>query len=346
MSSIARHVLVTGASGFIASHVVKQLLAAGHLVRGTVRDPGRAADLAHLRSLPGAAERLALVRAELEPGAFDAHVAGCDAVIHTASPYVLAVRDPQRELVDPALRGTRSVLEACAKAPEVRRVVLTSSMAAVTDEPGERVLTEADWNETSSLGRNPYYFSKTLAEREAWRFVEERHPAFDLVAVNPALVVGPSMTRAVNTSNRVLVDILRGGFPAILDLAWAVVDVRDVAEAHLRAMETPSARGRHLCAAETRTMREVVDLLARSGYAGRVPRLGLDSPFGNRVAHLASWLQPKGIGQYLRTNLGRVPRFDHGKIVRELGLAFRPVDETLLDTVADLARWGHVPPPA
>jgi len=341
------HVLVTGASGFIASHVVRQLLAAGHRVRGTVRDPGREAAVAHLRALPGADERLALVKADLvEPGAFDAHVAGCDVVMHTASPYVLTVRDPQRDLVDPALRGTRSVLEACAKATGVRRVVLTSSVAAVTDQPEGRVLTEADWNEKSALDRNPYSFSKTLAERAAWRFVEERRPAFDLVVVNPGLVIGPSMTKAVNTSNRILVDVLRGGFPAIVDLAWGVVDVRDVAAAHVRAMEVPAARGRYLCVAETRTLRQIVELLGRSGYAGRVPRLGLDSPLGNRLTYLLSWLQPKGVGQYLRTNLGRVPRFDHGKIVRELGLEFRPVEQTVLDAVADLARWGHVPPPA
>ena len=93
-------------------------------------------------------------------------------------------------------------------------------------------------------------------------------------------------------------------------------------------------------------MREVVELLSRNGYAARLPRLGLDSPLGNHLAQFASWFQPKGVGQYLRTHLGRVPRFDHGKIERELGLAFRPVERSILDTVADLARWGHVPAPA
>jgi dihydroflavonol-4-reductase len=341
------HVLVTGATGFIASHIVSQLLAAGHRVRGTVRDPGKPEAVAHLRSLSGAGERLSLVAADLvASGAFDAHVAGCDVVMHTASPYVLSVRDPQRDLVDPALQGTLSVLEACQKVPGVRRVVLTSSMAAITDEPDGRVLTEADWNEKSSLTRNPYYYSKTVAERAAWRFRDERRPAWDLVAINPFLVIGPSMTRAVNTSNQVFVDLLHGRYPAIMGLAWGLVDVRDVAAAHLRAMEVPGASGRYLCAAETRTMREVATLLARNGYGARLPRFSLDSALGNQVARLASWFQPRGVGQYLRTHLGRVPRFDHGRCERELGLRFRPVETSILDTLADLARWGHVPAPA
>lgn len=147
-------VLVTGAAGFIASNVVRDLLARGYRVRGTVRDASKEKAPAHLHALPGAAERLELVTADLlQDGAFDRAAEGCEYVVHMASPYVLDAKDPQKDLVDPAVKGTRNVLESCAKA-RVKRVVLTSSMAAITDEPeSERVLTEADWNTKSTLQR-------------------------------------------------------------------------------------------------------------------------------------------------------------------------------------------------
>jgi dihydroflavonol-4-reductase len=126
-----------------------------------------------------------------------------------------------------------------------------------------------------------------------------------------------------------------------MDLTWGFVDVRDVALAHVRALETPSAAGRHICAASTISMREVVTLLAEHGFAGKLPRRGFDCAVGNRMVFLSSYFQPRGVGSYLRTHIGRVPRYDNGKIQRELGLAFRPVAETILDTVRDLERWGH-----
>ena len=160
------------ANGFIASHVIERLLAAGHHVTGKVRDPAREAKTAHLLAMDGAPERPALVAADLtDPDPFLAHM-DVDVVMHMASPHAVDVADPQRDLVDPAVRGTRSALDAAARSPRVRRVVLTSSMAAITDEPDGRVLTEADWNEGSSLDRNPNYYSKTLAERRrvsSWR---------------------------------------------------------------------------------------------------------------------------------------------------------------------------------
>src|SRR5258708_3797583 len=129
-------VLITGASGFIASRIVEQLLAKGYRVRGTVRSLKKERELAALRALPGAADRLELVEADLlAAGAFDRAAAGCEHVMHTASPYVLDAKDPQRDLVEPAVAGTRSVLSACHRAGTVTRVVLTSSMAAITDEP-------------------------------------------------------------------------------------------------------------------------------------------------------------------------------------------------------------------
>jgi dihydroflavonol-4-reductase len=340
-------VCVTGASGFIASHVVAELLARGYHVRGTVRSLKKESQLAHLRALPGASERLTLVEADLlGPRAFDDVVQGCEMVMHTASPYALDVKDPQKDLVDPAVQGTRGVLSSCKKATSVRRVIVTSSMAAITDEPeSDHVLTERDWNDKSTLDRNPYYLSKTLAEREAWRFVKEEKPGFDLVVINPFLVIGPSLSPAINTSNQMFLDLLGGTYPGIMNLTWGFVDVRDVADAHVRAMETKEASGRYICAGETIAMRDVVSFLGEQGFGEgqKLPKIGFDCAIGDFTVRLSSYLQPKGVGSYLRTHVGRVPRYDNGKIQRELGLSFRPVKTSIADTVADLLRWGHLP---
>ena len=340
-------VFVTGAAGFVASHVVCRLLADGHVVRGSVRDLERRASYAHLLQLPGA-ERLELVQANLlDKHVFDRHVVDCEYVFHTASPYLLDVADPKRDLVEPAVQGTRNILEACLAAPAVKRIVLTSSMAAITDEPDDaKILTERDWNERSSLTRNPYYYSKTLAEREAWTLVEKHTPAWDLVVVNPFLVIGPSLNAAINTSNQLFVDLLGGTYPGIMSLTWGFVDVRDVAEAHARAAMVQTASGRYICASETITMRSVVELLREMGFAEqRLPKLGLDCSIGDYAAKLGAYFQPKGVRSYLLTHLGRIPRFDNTKIQRELGLQFRPVATSIRETVENLVRWGHVPTP-
>lgn len=337
-------VCVTGGTGFIASHVIASLLARGDEVVTTVRDPGRADKIGHLSAMDGAEERLTLVEADLlDEGAFDSVVSGCDAVLHMASPYVVSVEDPQRDLVDPAELGTRNVLSACAKAESVRRVIVTSSMAAVTDQPGRRTLSEADWNEKSSLTRNPYYYSKVRGERAAWAFVDEQRPRFDLVVINPVLVIGPSLTRALNTSNQIFRDLLTRTFPAIMGLSWGVVDVRDTAAAHLAAIDHPHASGRYLCSSETVSMRQAVEWLREAGFEGRLPTRRMDNPLGNLAAIGMSYFQPSAVGSYLRTNIGRPPRLDTTKIRTELGLAFRHPRTTLIDTVEDLIRWGHVP---
>ena len=347
MPDIGAPILVTGATGFIASRIVEQLLAAGRTVRGTVRSLKKEHDLAPLRALPGARERLELVEADLlAEGSFDRAAAGCAGVMHAASPYVLTVTDPQRELVDPAVNGTRNVLASCERA-RVARVVLTSSMAAVTDEPdSHRVLTEDDWNTRSSLERNPYYYSKTLAERAAWDFVRQRQPLFDLIAINPFLVIGPSLVPGLNTSNQVFVDLLKGTYPGIVGLTWGFVDVRDVAAAHVLAMDTPSASGRYICAGETASMRDGCRRAeeTRLGRWLQAAAMGLDNPVGDVIVKLGSYLQPKGVGSYLRTHIGRVPRYDTSKIRRELGMQFRPLEETIAATMTDLERWGHLPP--
>ena len=338
-------VLVTGASGFIASHIVRELLEGGYRVRGTVRDPERARSEGHLTGLSGAAERLELTAADLlAPGAFDDAVRDCELVIHTASPYTLDVTDPQRDLVEPAVRGTISILESCRESSTTRRVVLTSSVAAITDQADGHLNTESDWNTRSSLTRNPYYYSKTLAERAAWQFMEAAKPRFDLVAVNPFFVIGPSLGPAVNTSHASLIGLTNGSIPVVLALTWPIVDVRDVARAHILAMENPAAAGRYLVAAKTRTMRQVVDLLRANGWEARykLPSIGLDNAVGVALSRLVAGFQTSGTRDYMRSHLGGEMRFDNSKAKRELGIEFRDVDQTILDTMDDLERWGHL----
>ena len=339
----AKPVCVTGATGFIAAHIVRSLLARGYRVRGTVRHPGRAGDLGFLTGLPGAAERLELVKGDLlDSKGWDAAVAGCEYVMHTASPYRIDVADPQRDLVDPAVRGTRHVLDACLWAG-VKRVVLTSSMAAVTDEPdSHHVLTEADWNTKSSLNRNPYYYSKVLAEREAWKMVSHEKAPFELVVINPYLVLGPSLSPGVNSSTQIFVNLASGAYPAIPALSWGCVDVRDVAKAHIRAMETASASGRYLCVNENISVAEMAGYMREFGVRGKVPSRRMDGALGTAFLKLFSYSQPRGMGSYMRSHLGRVPACDASRIRRELGVEFTPVRTTVMDTLEDLRRRGLI----
>jgi dihydroflavonol-4-reductase len=158
--------------------------------------------------------------------------------------------------------------------------------------------------------------------------------------------MGPSHSRAVNTSNQILLDLVKGVYPAIISLTWGLVDVRDVAAAHVRAAEVPAASGRYLCAQQPVTMRQVVSWLREAGYGAgtKLPSRPLDNALGNLLVRLDSYRRPKGAGSYLRTHVGRTPRYDVSKITRELGVTFRPARETVLAAVHDLARWGHVPP--
>jgi len=338
-------ICVTGASGFIASYVICELLDNGYMVRGTVRGLTEGKNYEYLTSLTGAAERLELMQAELlTEGSYDEAIAGCEYIIHTASPYVLHVTDPQKNLVDPALKGTMNVLQACAKAGSVKKVVLTSSAAAVFDEPvSGHVYTEEDWNETSSLTRNPYYYSKTLAERSAWEYVEKEKPAFELVVINPGAVIGASLVPSLNTSNQIICNALAGNYPMIMDLSWGFVDVRDVAHAHVLAMENEKAKGRYLCTAETLYLSEVISILREAGYGNyKLPKLKLTGVVGNALAKILVSIQPKGIRTFVRTHVGRNVHYDNTKIREELGMTFRPATESIREAAEDLIRWKHV----
>ncbi len=334
-------VLVTGATGFIGTHIVEQLLARGYTVRGTVRNVEAATGQGILTKLPGA-ERLELVAADLlDPASLQRAVVDCNFVLHTASPYVLDVKDPQTDLFDPAVLGTGAVLRAAMEVPTVQRVVVTSSFAALVDSPNG-TLTEESWNEGSSLKRNPYAFSKTMAERAAWSFMEENETQFDLVVINPCGVLGPEHADRINTSNRILAEITTLKSPFVFDMPVAGVDVRDVAGAHIAAMETQDASGRYLCGAESTNIVEIVEQLAEEFPGTTWPKIRLEGPIGTKLMRALTYTQPSGIGTYVRSHLGREIVFDNSKIKQELGVTFRPLAETLSDTVKDMIASGKI----
>ncbi|KAI5064896.1 hypothetical protein GOP47_0019591 [Adiantum capillus-veneris] len=262
-------VCVTGASGFIASWVVKLLLERGYTVRASVRDPENVVKTAHLMALPKAQERLKLFKADLlEEGSFDAAVHGCEAVFHTASPFFLGTNDPQKDLIEPAVKGTRNVLNSCVKAKSIKRVVLTSSIAAVTNTPSrkpEDVVDERFFSDPAFCREKEFWYpaSKTEAEMEAWKLAKAH--GLDLVTINPAMVIGPLLQPTLNTSSGAVLKLMNGSTPTYMNLALGWVHVKDVAAAHILAYEVAEASGRYLCAESIIHYKRIVEML-RSLY--------------------------------------------------------------------------------
>jgi dihydroflavonol-4-reductase len=336
-------VLVTGATGYVAAEIVRQLLERGYRVRGTTRDLAGAQASGDLGSLPGADQALELVAADLmAEESLEGAASGCEYVMHVASPYALNVADPQRDLVDPAVQGTLSLLRASASAGSVKRVVLTSSFAAIGGFAREEPYTENDWNEVASLSNNAYSYSKVLAERAAWGFIEDEKPGFDLVVMNPTTVFGPTVVARLNQSHEFFSGMTDGSQPAIVAVDHPAVDVRDVALAHILAMEEPEASGRYLLAAGNFTPRQIADVGIRLGIDRRfgLPRLRLDRGLGVMLSRAAIPFQPRGTQAFLRGSLGKTWVVDGSRAQRELGLRYQDLDQTIADTWISLEGHG------
>nr|XP_023881405.1 cinnamoyl-CoA reductase 1-like isoform X1 [Quercus suber] len=249
MSGTEKVVCVTGASGYIASWLVKLLLQRGYTVKATVRDPNDPKKTDHLLALDGAKERLKLFKANLlEEGSFDSVVDECVGVFHTASPVFLAASDPQAELIDPAVKGTLNVLKSCSKFSSIKRVIVTSSIAAImcVRKPltPDVILDETWFSDpvTCEESKLWYMLSKTLAEEAAWKFAKEN--GIDMITMNPGLVTGPLLQSTTTFSVYTILNLINGSYSSY-DGSYRFVDVRDVANAHIQAFETPSASGRY-----------------------------------------------------------------------------------------------------
>tara|TARA_B100000809_G_C15118398_1_gene523310 strand:- start:1081 stop:2103 length:1023 start_codon:yes stop_codon:yes gene_type:complete len=331
-------ILVTGGAGYIGSWVVKDLVEKGHTVRVSVRNKSNEEKYKHILDLGnnnlGSVE---LFEADLtKENSFDTAAAGCDSIIHMASPFILSDEKPQENLVDPALNGTKYVLSAATKSGTVKKIVLTSSVAAVhgdtidMQEQGLSEFTEEQWNTTSTLDHQPYSFSKVLAEKEAWK-ISKRQTNWNLVVVNPSFVMGPSLAKISNSGSiDFMNDMLSGKFKTgAPDLNFGFVDVRDVAKAHTLALENNNAEGRHiLCDRSMNVMGLAKIIEAEFPKKYKLPTM--QSP---------KWLMTL-IGpifgvtrKFVKRNVGYKISVNASKSKNDLGLTYTPIEKSIKDMV-------------
>jgi len=340
-----RTVLVTGGSGFLGGWCVIELLRRGYAVRTTVRNLSREPEVrAVVASEVDPADRLAVVAADLtnDEGWAEA-VAGCDYVLHVASPFPPKQPKDPDELIVPAREGTVRVLGASLDAG-VRRVVVTSSVAAIrlSDGAAARPLDERDWTDPDSPGLTPYVRSKTIAEQAAWELVRERGVEDRLAVVNPGAIVGPVLNDDLSYSLQAVQRLLEGT-PGIPKLGFGLVDVRDVADLELRAMTAPEAGGeRFIAATEFLWMAEIGAILReRLGEAAaKVPTRTIPNLLVRGMA-----LFDPGIRSVV-DGLGRRTDLSSEKARSVLGWAPRPIADTIAETGESLIRHGAVAAPA
>ena len=335
-------VLVTGGSGFIGSHSILQLVAAGHQVRTTVRSLKRERDVRAMLKEGGAepGDRLSFAAADLESDAgWKEAVAGCEYVLHVASPFPQTVPKHEDELIVPAREGALRVLRASRDAG-VRRVVLTSSFAAIGygQQPQSTPFNETNWTDPGGDDVLPYVKSKALAERAAWEFIAQEGGELELSVVNPVGVFGPVWGADYSTSILLVQRMLDGALPGCPRLYFGVVDVRDVADLHLRAMTHPAGKGERFLAVagDFMSMLDIAKVLkSRMGAAGkRVPTRELP----NWLVRLASMRDP-AVKQIL-PELGKTKNATNEKARRVLGWAPRSNEESIVATAESLVRLG------
>jgi dihydroflavonol-4-reductase len=335
-------VLVTGGSGFIAAHCILQLLAKGYQVRTTVRSLSREADVRAMLRQGGAdpGDKLSFAAADLTSDAgWPEAVAGCAYVLHVASPFPPAAPKDENEIIIPAREGALRVLKA-ARDAGVKRVVLTSSFAAIGygQKPQNAPYTEADWTNPDGDDVRAYVKSKTLAERAAWDFIAREGGALELSVVNPVGVFGPVLGPDYSTSILLVQRLMDGAMPGCPRMSFGLVDVRDVADLHIRAMTDPAAKGeRFLAVAEDHVWIKDIALVLRRrmGAAGaKVPT----SELPNWLVRLVA-MGDAAVAQ-ITPELGKFKNSTNEKARRLLGWTPRSNEEAVVATAESMLALG------
>ncbi len=333
-------ILVTGGTGYIGAWVVKGLLENGHTVRLTVRNKRNKVKYQFLSDIADASEGdLEIWEADLmKAGSFDEAAKACDLIAHIASPFILKVKDAQKDLIDPAVKGTINVLEAANRSGTVKKVVLTSSVAAVhgdnidMKDQNISVFTEEHFNTSSSLTHQPYSFSKVEAEKKAWKMAKQQSD-WKLVVMNPSFVMGPPLsTNSGSGSLTIMNEILSGKYKTgAPELYFGYVDVRDIAKAHIYGLEN-KAEGRHILAERVTDMFSFINII--------------EELYPNKYK-LPKSLAPKWLlgligfmfgvtRKFVKNNVGIPIKLDTSKSKEKLGLDYIPLEQTVKDMVEQI----------
>ena len=328
-------VLVTGATGYIGLHCIHQLLNKGYAVNGSVRSPERKDEIIQaLKSHNTPTEHLNLFTFNLtEDAGWEEGMAGCDYLLHVASPISLE-RTDEDYFVKPAIDGVNRALT-FAKKHNVKKVVLTSSVAAIFDTMEKKdIYDESDWSDPDNPAISAYSKSKTLAERAAWEFVKNEGHPFELAVINPALVVGASISGDIGESNKAVEMVASGRMPVAVPLMFGYVDVRDVAAAHILAMQTPAANGERFALVEKDLWyKDVAKILRENGF-DKAPTLGIPVWLAKILANFNKELK------LTLPYLGRKRSISNTKAKEILGWNPRPAEESILDIANQMKDLG------
>ena len=341
-------ILVTGATGYIAGWIIKELLEQGNTVHATVRSPLNTQSFSHLNEIASQTKgTLKIFGADLlKEGSFDEAMQGCEIVIHTASPFVVTnFKDAYQDLVKPAVEGTTNVLNSANRTSSVKKIILTSSIASTYGDAAElehhskSSFDEDDWNTTSSVEHQPYPYSKVAAERQAWKMQSEQS-RWKLICINPALVMGPSLTpNSKSGSIEVLQQFGTGMTIAGVPPMWmGFVDVRDVAQAHINAAFNDKAIGRYIICADSLSLIEIGNIL-RSHFGSKYP--------------FPRFVVPKGVvcligpilgytRQFIKLNMGYKIFFNNKRSIVELNIHYRDLATSLCEHFQQMIDDGLV----
>ena len=328
---MSKTVLLTGVSGYIGLHCAQQLLNAGYIVRGSVRDKAKSKVVIEVLAVAGTdTKNLSIVVLDLTDNeGWEAAATGCDYVMHVASPFVIANPKSEDEMIYPAVEGTLRMLRASKKAG-VQRVVLTSSMVSMMGGMKTCTVGPDDWTDINAPDVSVYTKSKTLAEKAAWDFMAKHsgEGGMEMVSINPGGVFGPPLGKDFTGQSMSIVDqMLRGKMPMLPSVAIPMVDVQDVAMLHVQALDNPAVAGKRLIAASTEpyAFADVAQMLKEAGYKGPSTRIAPD--FMLRIMALFD-CEAKGMLGFLGMNISA----DNSQIRDLLNWTPRPLKQAVLDS--------------
>ncbi len=334
-------VLVTGASGYIGSHIVRELLSRGYDVRATVRNGDDHEKIGHLLSLASESKgQLEIIEADLTNlGAFDSAIESCEWVCHNATAVLMTADDPQKEILDPAVEGTKNIINAVEKYGAVKQICMMSSVAAIVNTKRKKghIYTEADWNNDATLQSSPYSLAKTRSEKLMQEFCKDpKNPK--LSVINPSYVLGPLLSKLhVSSSTSIVCDVLKNTFKGCPKFGLGIVDVRDVAKAVVQALKM-EAQGRFILNAESIWWKEMAEILKDEFKNAPISTHTIPSI----LMYVASIFDKRISFSFIRNNINRKEEFSNGRLKKELSIYPRSVKETLVDTAHSLYALGIV----